>query len=84
LQVAKAEEQKRKAENQLNKIIINDRPVFVELKNKSLIGKMAKLICSILEWKWSLEKENNKRKIENELFNANIKLEKAKKKGLIK
>lgn len=83
LQVVIAEEQKRKAQEQLDKVRQQNNYVFVEVKNKNIIQKIAKSICEIIEWKWSIEKNNNIRKKNIAEFHRQMDIETARKKGII-
>ncbi len=84
-QALRAEERKMKAQEELNRMIAKNTIVFVEIpdKDKNILQRIAKGICSMFEWKWSLEREENIRKRNLELLRAKTKVEIAKKRGLM-
>lgn len=82
MQTIKAEEQKLKAQEQLNKEIEKNRYVFVEIKDKNIIQKIAKGMCSIIEWKWSKEKEKNIKERKLEAFGGQSEIKAHRIKGI--
>ena len=83
VQLQRAIEQRDKAQQQYVKALTKDKYIFVESENKSIIGKIAKSIVNILEWKLELDKEKNIRKRMLAEFNKQMELDIARKRGLI-